>query len=329
MSLRESVPIRTHEFCLMRGDRSIEDLRKPGIMAVPLSHITVKRFRPLLATMFLVLSCSAESSPVEAGKVDWGRDLDTALNQSRQSGNPVFALFQEIPGCAGCRQFGQEVLSNPLLVEAIETEFIPLLIHNNKPGKDAEVLRKFGEPAWNYQVVRFLDADEKDIIPRRDQVWDTSGIAERMITTLEKAGRPVPTFLRLIEAEHSSRLQEAAFSMFCFWTGEVRLGQMDGVVSTQAGFRDGAETVFVRYDPKAISLPELIAEANRSECRHMEASSDLRSAPASDQKKQIQGTRVEGLEMSTAQATKVNAWIRVDKNKALGFLTPSQRSRLK
>ena len=32
------------------------------------------------------------------------------------------------------------------LVEAIEAEFVPLLIHNNKPGKDAEVLKRFAEP---------------------------------------------------------------------------------------------------------------------------------------------------------------------------------------
>ena len=52
----------------------------------------------------------------------WGRDLDAALASSAKSGKPVFALFQEIPGCAGCKQFGRDVLSNPLLVEAIQGE---------------------------------------------------------------------------------------------------------------------------------------------------------------------------------------------------------------
>ena len=50
------------------------------------------------------------------------------------------------------QQFGRDVLSNAQLVEAIETEFTPLLIHNNKPGKDAEVLRRFGEPAERFRL---------------------------------------------------------------------------------------------------------------------------------------------------------------------------------
>ncbi len=178
--------------------------------------------------MMMPLSCTASSTsqPEEAGKVDWGRDLNAALSSSKLTGKPVFALFQEIPGCAGCKQFGRDVMSNSLLVEAIEAEFIPLLIHNNKPGKDAAVMKQFGEPAWNYQVVRFLNAQAEDIIPRKDQVWDTSGIAERMIATLTKAKRPVPAYLPLLAAEHSPRLKQAVFAMYCFWTGEMALGQM-------------------------------------------------------------------------------------------------------
>jgi len=283
-----------------------------------------------------------DTQPVEAGKVAWGRDLDASLASSRQTGKPVFALFQEIPGCAGCQQFGREVMSNPLIVEAIENDFTPLLIHNNKPGKDAEVLRRFGEPAWNFQVVRFLDADAKDIIPRRDQVWDVGGIAERMITTLTKSKRPVPAYLSLLAAEHSPRLKQAVFSMYCFWTGEMVLGQIDGVITTEAGFMDGREVTLVRYDPDVIPLPKLIAAAEKVECAnavHVPAMdlaeaktvrlkvgtiSGYRPAPASDQKKQLSGTKTEKLSLSPSQATKVNAWLRVDQAKAQRFLAPSQ-----
>lgn len=311
---------------------------------MPVSHIAMKRLLICLAMMITPLACSASNveQPEEAGRVNWGRDLDTALASSKQTGKPVFALFQEIPGCAGCKQFGRDVLSNPVLVEAIETEFTPLLIHNNKPGKDAEVSKRFGEPAWNYQVVRFLDSEAKDIIPRRDQVWDTGGIVERMIATLMKAKRPVPAYLSLLAAEHSPRLKQAVFSMYCFWTGEMALGQIDGVISTEAGFMGGREVTLVRYDPSVISLPRLIAAAEKVECAnavHVPAAdleqakasrlnvgaiSGYRAAPASDQKKQVQGTAAQKLTLSTAQATKVNAWLRVDSTKALLYLTPSQ-----
>ena len=299
--------------------------------------------------MLTPLSCTAASTPQpeEAGKVAWGRILETALASSAQTGKPVFALFQEIPGCAGCKQFGRDVMSNPLLVEAIETEFTPLLVHNNKGGRDAEVMKRFGEPAWNYQVVRFLNAKAEDIIPRKDQVWDTGGIAERMIATLTQAGRPVPAYLTLLAAEHSPKLKEAVFAMYCFWTGEMSLGQIDGVITTEAGFMAGNEVTLVKYDPTVISLPQLIAAAEKVECANAVSvpATDLptatttrlkvgtisgyRPAPASDQKKQLGGTAAEKLTLSPAQATKMNAWIRSDAAKAKSFLTPSQQARLK
>ena len=73
-----------------------------------------------------------EGNPVEVGLVRWGRDLDAALKRSAETGRPVLVLFQEIPGCAGCRAFGQNVLTSPLLVEAIEDEFLPVLVYNNR-----------------------------------------------------------------------------------------------------------------------------------------------------------------------------------------------------
>ena len=297
---------------------------------------------------FANVSCSAKSptQPEEAGTVAWGRDLNDALTASRKSGRPIFALFQEIPGCAGCKQFGRDVLSNPLIVEAIESAFTPLLIHNNKSGADAEVMQRFGEPAWNYQVVRFLDADGGDIIPRKERVWESGPLAERMIAVLEKAGRPVPAHLKLAAAENSPRLRQAVFAMGCFWTGEMELGKIEGVVTTEAGFMEGREVALVRYDPGIIALPKLIAAAENVRCAnavHVPAAelqearatrlrigtiSGYRTAPAADQKKQIPGTAVEKLGLTGAQATKVNAWIRTDPAKALGWLTASQRARL-
>lgn len=277
----------------------------------------------------------------------WGRILETALASSAQTGKPVFALFQEIPGCAGCKQFGREVMSHPLIVEAVENEFTPLLIHNNKGGRDAEVMQRFGEPAWNYQVVRFFNSQAEDIIPRKDQVWDTGGIATRMVAALTQAKRPVPAYLRLLAAEHSTGLKQAVFAMYCFWTGEMELGRIDGVVTTEAGFMGGHEVTLVKYDPAVISLPQLITSAEKVECANtvsvpetdlptakatrlkVGAISGYRTAPVSDQKKQISGTPAEKLKLTPAQATKVNAWIRSDPAKALLFLTKSQQAQLR
>ena len=116
---------------------------------------------------------------------------------SKQLGTkPVLVLFQEVPGCSGVRKFGREVLTNPSLVKAIENEFHPVLIYNNKRnGMDEKLLERFKEPAWNYQVIRFLDAEGRDIIPRKDRVWTLGGVAFRMMEALAAAGRQIPEYL--------------------------------------------------------------------------------------------------------------------------------------
>jgi len=94
------------------------------------------------------------------------------------------------------RQFGLEVLTNPQLVRAIEEEFIPILVYNNRSsGMDRKLLQRYREPAWNFQVIRFLNASGRDIIPRKDRVWTTRGVAQRMVKTLQVLGRPAPDYL--------------------------------------------------------------------------------------------------------------------------------------
>jgi hypothetical protein len=288
----------------------------------------------------------AAQAPVEIGKVAWLRDLEEGLSQSKASGKPVFLLFQEVPGCSGCRDFGQAVLSDERMVQAIENHFVPVFIPNNQPGKSAEVLQQYGEPSWNYQVIRFLDKNGKDLIPRKDKIWTASALAERMVLSLEKAGRPADNTLLLLAGRRpvaASTRQKVAFAQACFWTGEMRLGQIDGVVRTEAGFFDGREVTLVEFDPVKIALPDLVKEALARQCAdriytatladkaRVEAvaesrkvallDSGYRAAPVSDQKKQIQGTSAEGRPMTSEQATKVNAFIRSDPAKAKQYLT--------
>jgi hypothetical protein len=169
--------------------------------------------------------------PVELGIVKFLEDYDQAITISSQEKKPIFLLFQEIPGCSTCTNFGKNILSHPLIVEAISSEFIPLVIPNNKPGKPAQILEKYGEPSWNNPVVRFIDEKGQDIIPRADGIYSAKGMIERMIRTLEKYSRPVPNYLRNLfrEFQHD-RLQMATYSMGCYWEGEKRLGSIEGVM---------------------------------------------------------------------------------------------------
>jgi len=142
----------------------------------------------VLSSLSLIVAgaaARAASPHIEVGTVEWRRDLDGALKKSQRTGKPVFAFFQEVPGCAGCQEFGSTVMSYPPIVEAVEHEFLPVLIYNNRKGKDAKILERYEEPAWNYQVIHFLDGDGKDLIPRKDKVWTREALSLRMIEALE------------------------------------------------------------------------------------------------------------------------------------------------
>ncbi len=71
-----------------------------------------------------------------------------------------------------------------------------MLVYNNRSGgMDRDLLERYDEPAWNFQVIRFVDATGKDVIPRKDRVWTTRGVARRLIEALAAVDRPAPAYL--------------------------------------------------------------------------------------------------------------------------------------
>lgn len=241
------------------------------------------------------------------------------------------------------------MLTHPLLVEAIEDQFVPVLIRNNVGGHEAKLLKQFKEPAWNYQVIRYLDSDLKDVIPRKDKIWTTGGTAIRMTEALKASEKPVPAYLQRLAWANSSQLEEAVFAMHCFWTGELRLGALEGVAATEAGWFDGREVVRVLYDPNLIGLKDLLTTASELQCAsavYLAKAGDRKVAEAarlrvgtfspktyrrakeSDQKRQLSGTKFARLKLSLEQGTKVNAFARTDTKKAASFLSPRQLKEL-
>jgi hypothetical protein len=287
-----------------------------------------------------------KDNPVEVGNVNWSRNFKSALLASKISGKSLFLLFQEVPGCIGCRNFGQNVLTHPLLVEAIEDEFIPILVYNNRQtGQDTELLNLFKEPSWNYQVIRFIDSNGQDVIPRRDKVWSIGGVATRMIEALQAIGRPAPLYLQAVALEHDNvNLETAVFAMSCFWTGEHKLGKIDGVIFTEAGWYDGREVTLIRYHKKKITLPLLVELAAKEQCAqalYVEKNTsfdesrfpvkdldlnDYRTASRSDQKKHLQGwLRLhKNLNLIPMQMMKLNSLMPDNMDEALSWLSPRQ-----
>ena len=245
------------------------------------------------------------------------------------------------------------MLAQPLIIEVLEDNFIPVAIYNNVGGSDKVNLKRFQEPAWNYQVMRFMDANLKDVIPRKDKVWDVHGTATRIASALKANGKKVPTYLQNIVIPESNRnLKTVAFAMYCFWTGEAKLGALDGVISTEAGFFDGHEVVVLKYDPKTVTLPSLVGEAEKLDCAKavyvpktvdqrlvsnrtrlknvkLFNATAYRKAPAGDQKRQVRSNRkLAKLGLSPMQWTKLNS-ARVSKTPAFKWLSPRQIAMLK
>jgi hypothetical protein len=227
--------------------------------------------KKILAYMALIVMlstaalASAESQHRELGTVRWYRDYDEAVALSRQRGVPVFILFQEVPGCSTCVNFGRSVLSHPLVAEAIETSFMPLAIFNNRGGADLEVLSSFNEPRWNNPVIRIVDYRRRELTKRVAGDYSIAATTGAMIDALERAKLPVPEYLRIVHVENSPYLppEKAVFAMHCFWSGELELGGIDGVVATISGYMGGKEVVEVRYDQSVVSYEELLRVAKR------------------------------------------------------------------
>ncbi len=222
-----------------------------------------------IATLLLAaLGGTGIEGAVELGRVRWEEDHAAAWERARASGRPVLVLFQEIPGCATCQGFGRGPLSHPLVVDAIESEFVPLAV-NNRTGRDGGLLARYGEPAFNNPVVRYFAAGGEELLPRRAGVWGAAETVERMVEALRAARRPVPAYLELARAEladpGAGGSERAVFAMSCFWQGQAALGALPGVLDARPGWL-GGEVVEVRYDPRAADLAALLGAARASGC---------------------------------------------------------------
>ncbi|HAS41057.1 MAG TPA: hypothetical protein DCS93_11280 [Microscillaceae bacterium] len=208
---------------------------------------------------------SSTKDTVELGKVAWIRNYDAAVQLAKKQGKPIFILFQEVPGCLNCKRFGREVMSNPLVVDVIENEFVPLCIFNNKRGADARILKKFSEPSWNNPVVRIINPSGKDITKRMGS-FHPKQVINGIAHALKKSNKKVPTYFQLLQKQVNAQYgttEKAVFPMYCFWSGELKLGQIKGVVNTKPGFMNGREVVEVQFDKQQTSFRDLLKTAKK------------------------------------------------------------------
>ncbi|MEZ4319713.1 MAG: thioredoxin family (seleno)protein [Myxococcota bacterium] len=263
------------------------------------------------------------ADPVEElGSVTWPRGLDGAMARSKASGKPVLVLFDEVPGCSTVKGFGTGALTHPLLAEAIETAFEPVVVYNNT-ADDAALCARFDEPRWNNPVVRYLDGDGRDVAPRFAGPYTEAAFAESLAGAL---GSRAPEWLTLIRDElvAADRAETATYSMACFWSGEAHLGSVDGVVGTRTGWQGGREVVEVRFDPDRTTRRDLDRHASSGGARPMEQGS-LSPTPGDDRYR-LRHTEWASVPMTPTQATRANALLSEGKDPSALF-SPRQQAR--
>jgi len=245
--------------------------------------------------------------PEELGAVTWLRDYDKALVAAKETGKPVLILFQEVPGCSNCTTYGNSILSEPLLVEAIEDLFVPLAVFNNKGGKDAAVLKRYGEPSWNNPVVRIVDAKGEDLIDRMPNFRSAAQLSSGMLSALRRSDQEAPKYLQLVNEAHSAKEQKTAVATFqtaCFWSGEAYFGKQPGVVATEAGWQNGHEVVRVRYSAEATSERVLAKAATNKSYRQID---NGKFRLDREPKYYLLKSKYSKVEMPEVQAVRVNA----------------------
>lgn len=317
-------------------------------------HRAINSFVPVLSLALFIgavtmpIEASAEDR-VELGDVEWKRDFDAAVETAESSGKPLFVLFTEVPGCSTVRGYGREVLSNRFVVDAIESQFVPVAVFNNVDGEDRDVLESFGEPTWNNPAVRVIRPDRTMLAPRLYGDYTVEATLETIQTALEASGGDVPRWLELVLAEEQAedRTKTVIFNMYCFWSGEVGLGQLDGVIQTRPGFLDGTEVVEVTYDPEKTSLADLVESAQKTGAasgffatsdeqlqtareafgdQARRTDSEFRYA-ADDDNYQMRNSPYAKLSLTDMQTTRINSALG-DGESARQFLSPLQKQKI-
>jgi len=280
--------------------------------------------KTLFLFFFIIPFLSAQNTE-ELGEVNWMRNYSEALEQSRKNNKPVLLLFQEVPGCATCKNYGQNVLSNPLVVDVIENYFVPLAIFNNKAGEDKKVLEKYNEPSWNNPVVRIVDSSGADLVSRVSGNYSSTGIVDAMIQSfVERQIQTPQDILLLQDIINTDASSEVTFSMYCFWSGEKAYGKLDGVYGTEAGWQNGKEVVKVTFDESKISKKQIEAQGKIANC----ADDQIKTGSFKkdkDPKYYLKKSKYRILAMHPLQAARINSLIGNGVSKPDQWLFPSQK----
>jgi hypothetical protein len=170
-----------------------------------------------------------------------------------------------------------------------------------------------------------------------------------MILALQKLEKPVPLYLQNLVLEYDNANHgQIGFAMACYWTGEYKLGKINGVVATETGWYDNREVTLVTYHKDVVTTKNLINYAAQEHCAQRVYAfpgdqlisekltvkpfhaKDYKKAQLTDLKKQLslwpQIGKIQNL--TQLQRVKLNSFAPDDRKRALQYLSPRQLNQL-
>ena len=196
------------------------------------------------------------------GRVEWILDPEDARMRSGSEGKPILLLVQNETKNGEGIEYWEAMLSQPLIVEAVESLFVPFAVKTNGGEKDRWLS---GIPGGGSQqfLIRITDRSFNDLIERITGIGGMQALLSSMILALESQSMDVPEYVRIlyVESMESESRETALFPVHCFWAGEVELGPSSGILETTPGRIGNREVVEVVFDKSVTSYGELLEES--------------------------------------------------------------------
>eukprot|EP00545_Synedropsis_sp_CCMP1620_P009278 CAMPEP_0119013026 /NCGR_PEP_ID=MMETSP1176-20130426/7755_1 /TAXON_ID=265551 /ORGANISM="Synedropsis recta cf, Strain CCMP1620" /LENGTH=394 /DNA_ID=CAMNT_0006966075 /DNA_START=97 /DNA_END=1281 /DNA_ORIENTATION=+ len=275
--------------------------------------------------------------------------LEEAQCEASRTGRPILCFEIQLPGD---QDAGREIFSHPLVVEAAETLFVTV---RTTP-------KAIAPSARDWTRVRVLDNSGIDVVVGiSSNLLSLASMVSLMISGLNALRQPIPTYMLLLEDEETGRVRytssgcaqrtdrQAVFGMADSQIGEVEFGDLEGILSTRAGYIGHQQVVQVTYDSVKLcycnltrfALQRKIADiiyyltndekiGARMETQRVEAKSDLIKHTCTiqtdvDPKHSLRQTMLRYVPMTDLQATKANRLVAMGVfNEAMHLLSPRQ-----
>eukprot|EP00043_Microstomoeca_roanoka_P008107 m.78242 g.78242 ORF g.78242 m.78242 type:complete len:152 (-) comp14103_c0_seq1:373-828(-) len=101
----------------------------------------------------------------ELGSVNWQTDFNQAVQHAMQMHRPIVLFLKHDSGSVEAKDFGQRILSNDTICNAINSDFVPVVVEDEQQLE--QFMRKYHDASKKANVMMFLHPrDQTEIVPR-------------------------------------------------------------------------------------------------------------------------------------------------------------------